>query len=327
MKHIRVTTYRRGEWPMEEIMTKNIRLEKRKYGTIILYVENGVEKETELISVSLFPEKFPEEVQSFYEKYQDSETEESISAPKSETPAETITGVWKLGPNFQSEMENGYNPTVEILWEEMGVRPYNFNERFEEISNHNIHDCLSELEDGLECPIYHETVEKMRSEFREIFIDFSDCKYLHSGKHLVWNVDPEQARGFVEVEGLKIVNTTPHDITLLSEKTGREYQVKPCGFILNATPEEKIVSLGDERGEVSLVQTVFKPSEEGLKFIEGLFFGSESTGGKILDKVIIGSIIAAQAYPGKVVAMTPAPGFERVPPAEKKMNLFKYTVF
>lgn len=42
---------------------------------------------------------------------------------------------------------------------------------------------------------------------------------------------------------------------------------------------------------------------------------------------IVGSIIAAQAYPGEVVAMTPAPGYERVAPAEKRMNPHKFTIF
>ncbi|GAH77449.1 unnamed protein product, partial [marine sediment metagenome] len=43
--------------------------------------------------------------------------------------------------------------------------------------------------------------------------------------------------------------------------------------------------------------------------------------------IIIGSIISAQAYPGEVFAMTPAPGFERVPPDQKRMNPFKFTMF
>ena len=45
------------------------------------------------------------------------------------------------------------------------------------------------------------------------------------------------------------------------------------------------------------------------------------------DAIIIGSIIAAQAFPGRVLAMVPAPGFERVPPAEKRMRDDKFTVF
>ena len=42
---------------------------------------------------------------------------------------------------------------------------------------------------------------------------------------------------------------------------------------------------------------------------------------------IIGSIIAAQAFPGRVLAMVPAPGFERVPPAEKRMRADKFSIF
>jgi hypothetical protein len=43
--------------------------------------------------------------------------------------------------------------------------------------------------------------------------------------------------------------------------------------------------------------------------------------------VVLGSIIAAQAFPGRVLALTPAPGFERVPPSEKKMRADKFTTF
>jgi len=42
--------------------------------------------------------------------------------------------------------------------------------------------------------------------------------------------------------------------------------------------------------------------------------------------LLIGSIIAAQSYPG-VLAMVPAPGYERVPPAEKRMRPDKFTIF
>jgi len=123
----------------------------------------------------------------------------------------------------------------------------------------------------------------------------------------------KEEKNYTEIEGLRIINTTPHAINFLSEKTGKEYQVEPCGFVLNATPEEQVV----QETPVTLVKTVFKPSQEGLDFLETL----------PEDIIVIGSIIAAQAYPGRVFAMTPAKGFERVPPAEKRMNLFKYTIF
>ena len=40
-----------------------------------------------------------------------------------------------------------------------------------------------------------------------------------------------------------------------------------------------------------------------------------------------GLIIAAQAYPGRVLGMCPAPGYERVAPAEKRMTAQKFTVY
>ena len=42
--------------------------------------------------------------------------------------------------------------------------------------------------------------------------------------------------------------------------------------------------------------------------------------------IIVGSIIAAQAYPGRALALVPVPGFERVPPAEKRMRDDKFTI-
>ena len=43
--------------------------------------------------------------------------------------------------------------------------------------------------------------------------------------------------------------------------------------------------------------------------------------------IIVGGIIAAQAFPKRVLAIVPVEGFERVPPAEKRMRDDKFTVF
>ena len=308
---------------------KNIYLKEEK----IFYTENGIERNVEACAVSLFPEKYPEELGLFLKSLEEEEEEtknkeENMKNLKEETKIETekVTGLWELDKNWQRDIDNGFLPTIVILWEEMGLKPYDFNSRFEEISGRDIHDCLSEIEDGEDCPLYAQTVEKMRSEFREVEIDFSDCQYRRGvEKHLVWSVDPNKARGYTEIEGLKIVNATPHPINFLSEETDKEYQVGPCGFILNATPEEELISFGDERGEFLCVRTVFKPTPAGVEFIENQKTVYPDC--KLLEKIIVGSMIAAQAYPGQVVAMTPAKGFERVPPAEKRMNLFKYTIF
>lgn len=109
------------------------------------------------------------------------------------------------------------------------------------------------------------------------------------------------------VEGVLLVNTTPHPITF--EEAGVPVSV-PTSKLLNARAVEE--SAG-EFGGVSFVKTSFVGTPEGEALIEAI--RQEAP-----DAVIVGSIIAAQAFPGKVVAMTPMPGFERVAPAEKRMN-------
>lgn len=106
------------------------------------------------------------------------------------------------------------------------------------------------------------------------------------------------------------INTTPHTINF-KYGDGEEFEILPSGVLLNATSVEEEVGVVNG---VSFVRTVFEPSQEGIDSIQ-----------KIRDilpeAVIVGSIIAAQAYPGEVVAMTPAAGYERVHPSEKGTNL------
>ncbi len=69
-----------------------------------------------------------------------------------------------------------------------------------------------------------------------------------------------------------------------------------------------------------MVKTTFSASEAEnakLTLLEQQYPGA----------IIVGSIIAAQAFPGRVLAMVHAPGFERVPPAEKRMRDDKFTTF
>ena len=116
---------------------------------------------------------------------------------------------------------------------------------------------------------------------------------------------------------MKVINTTPHSVRFQSAD-GEVYEIEPCGVLINARPVEEFA--GVHSSGVMLVRTRFEAdpsSEEALAQLE-----AENPGA-----VIIGSIIAAQAFPGRVLAMVPAPGFERVPPAEKRMRDDKFTVF
>ncbi len=119
-----------------------------------------------------------------------------------------------------------------------------------------------------------------------------------------------------EIDGVVLVNTTPHEISFLSE-SGEVINVPPCGALINA----KVVETeAGEMGSVKLVKSQFvadPASGEVLALIEAEFPTA----------IIVGSIIAAQAFPGRVFGMTPAPGFERMPPSEKRMSVKKFTTF
>ena len=122
--------------------------------------------------------------------------------------------------------------------------------------------------------------------------------------------------------GLRVFNATPHPITFHTH--GGTFTVQP-DTVINATPVEVVVSANEHRH--------FAADARGVKFVRTEFVGTDEGRAIIAAAqeegadVIVGSIIAAQAYPGQVVAMTPAPGYERVPPAEKRMNPDKFTIF
>jgi hypothetical protein len=119
--------------------------------------------------------------------------------------------------------------------------------------------------------------------------------------------------------GMVVVNSTPHPITMQDMDTGELVSV-PTSELINAKVEETMVS-------DFLVKSVFVATPEGeetINMFESIF---EQEFPKERRLIIIGSIIAAQAYPGRVFGMTPVPGFERVPPAEKRMRNDKFVTF
>jgi len=116
---------------------------------------------------------------------------------------------------------------------------------------------------------------------------------------------------------MKIINTTPHPITMQNQ-AGMVYTVEPCGVLVNARPVEEPAGIHPSGAELVRTRFVADPaSEEALSRLE-----AENP-----DAIVVGSIIAAQAFPGRVLAMVPAPGFERVPLAEKRMRDDKFTAF
>jgi hypothetical protein len=122
-----------------------------------------------------------------------------------------------------------------------------------------------------------------------------------------------------DVWGVKIINTTPHSLTFGIEGQEETIVVEPCGFLLNGKAVEEVCGkeINAADVETTFVKTRFVKNREGIKFLQDA----------PAQTVIVGSIIAAQAYQGQVCAMIPVPGFERVPPAEKRMRHDKFTIF
>lgn len=133
--------------------------------------------------------------------------------------------------------------------------------------------------------------------------------------------------------GLTVFNATPHPITFWQEGWEEPVTVEP-DEVINARPVEEFVARRAVKRPVP-VQT-----EDGERLVRASYalfrtrFVGDERGEEIARRaleagadVVVGSIIAAQAYPGLVVAMVPAPGFERVPPSEKRMRPDKFTVF
>ena len=116
----------------------------------------------------------------------------------------------------------------------------------------------------------------------------------------------------------KIVNTTPHSVRMTDLETGEVYEVPSCGTLINAKPIEEPAGKHTSGAELARVKFTADPQvEEVLADLE-----RENP-----DAIIIGSIIAAQGFPGRVFGLIATPGFERVAPAEKRMRDDKFTAF
>jgi len=125
--------------------------------------------------------------------------------------------------------------------------------------------------------------------------------------------------------GLVVFNATPHAITFgCGEGYNNLVTVMPDQVITAVVEEverDRIIDFTsvDQLTLATLVTTNFVADEAGCEIID--------RARRLEPDVIVGSIIAAQAYRGSVVAMVACPGYERVPPAEKRMRCDKFTIF
>ena len=123
--------------------------------------------------------------------------------------------------------------------------------------------------------------------------------------------------------GLKVFNATPHPINFWREGWDSVVEV-PVDAVISAASTETPAGCYQPKfsadwDSVWLVRTEFVGNDEGRAIIAA----AKAAGAEI----IVGSVIAAQAYPGDVVAMVPCEGYERVPPDKKRMRPDKFTVF
>ncbi len=115
--------------------------------------------------------------------------------------------------------------------------------------------------------------------------------------------------------GVTVVNTTPHPLTFQDSQT----------MELVSIPSDESLVINAKVKEIEIrphfVKSVFVSNKDGEIKINAIktLLGEEV--------VIIGSMIAAQAYPGEVFGMTPVEGYERVAPSEKRMRDDKFVTY
>lgn len=121
--------------------------------------------------------------------------------------------------------------------------------------------------------------------------------------------------------GITIFNATPHVIRFWHEGWPEPVEVESDEII-----SARIVEYpGAPKSGIRQI--------DGIEFIEMIALGTDegaaviNVAHKMGADLIVGSIIAAQAYPDFVVGMTPSPGYERVKPSEKRMNPDKFVIF
>lgn len=117
------------------------------------------------------------------------------------------------------------------------------------------------------------------------------------------------------VGGIEYVNGNIHPITMDCHGVAINFPV--CGLVLTADAKE--TAAGEYKG-VNLVKTAFgqlPATDEALLRIKAAF----------PQAIVIGSMVAATAYPGDILAMVDAPGYERSAGPEKRKSLNIFLTF
>lgn len=116
--------------------------------------------------------------------------------------------------------------------------------------------------------------------------------------------------------GLVVYNLTKHDIPFEDEKTG-QVVVVPSDGVLNAEIQSDIV---EKHSTHFLAYNNFYPNSEGKYLIAGIRK-------ECPEAIIVGSMVAAQAYPEDVVAQIPTTSSRQSPNRPYTARCNRFTTF
>ncbi len=113
-----------------------------------------------------------------------------------------------------------------------------------------------------------------------------------------------------------LINATPHDLVMTNED-GTEFTLPPSGYTLKA--ETSSVLLREQNG-IQFFATSFSQDANTVRDLITIR-------NQYPDAIIIGSIVAAQAYPENVVALITTPETCRAEPSKKRYYAYRFTIY
>jgi hypothetical protein len=118
--------------------------------------------------------------------------------------------------------------------------------------------------------------------------------------------------------GISVFNATPHPLNFYDVKT-KEVTVAESDIILNTRPIE---TLQERWKGVEFVSVEYRPEDNGLDLLR--FIHREHP-----ESLIVGSVLAAMAYPGEVVASIPLKGGDRLKSntSSRRVCSDRFTIF
>lgn len=119
--------------------------------------------------------------------------------------------------------------------------------------------------------------------------------------------------------GIEIVNATPHVLVFWSPDWKEEVRVE-SDTIINARPLTRFHSRARDNENVVFSSVQYVEKEQGREILDDLRKEHPNA-------IIVGSILAAQAYPEEVCAPVPYVQKTRDRKGEQKLNPYLFTIF